>query len=334
MALAKQCLGHRVDGQIARVIRVENLDLKLLARFLAVVKYGSFAKAAPAVNLSQQAVAYSIASLEKSLGVPLFERDQQGAVPTHYGRRLAHNARALLIEAKRMTESLHTLQVAAAGSVRLGVSEVMSAQIVPLALARLLEKHPDIDVTVREGPSRKIYDLLQKGELDLMVGAPQITIPLGDNVQQQLLFEDNDCVVTRADHPLSRLEAPRLADLQSMTWLVSYSRPEDYQYLCESFLVAGLEPPRRVIRNDGLATGMGLLLFSDCVCLTSLWLAPQIMNPATGGPFRAYQVPGLERSRRAFLRFVGATTLSTAAQALIDEIRAVVAERISNASTI
>ncbi len=75
------------------MIPSERLDLKLLARFLAVVEHGSFAKAAPTVNLTQQAVAYSIASLEKTLGVPLFERDQLGATPTEYGVRLAHHAR-------------------------------------------------------------------------------------------------------------------------------------------------------------------------------------------------------------------------------------------------
>ena len=312
-----------------RVIPSERLDLKLLARFLAVVEHGSFAKAAPTVNLTQQAVAYSIASLEKTLGVPLFERDQLGATPTEYGVRLAHHARALLTEARRMTESLCALQSAMAGTVRLGVGEVMSAQVVPLALARLLDKYPDIDVTVREGPSRRNYGLMQKGELDLMVGAPPIAIPLDDNVEQQILFEDYDCVAMRADHPISRLAAPQLADLQALTWLVSYSRAEDYQYLCESFLVAGLDPSRHVVSNDGMATGMGLLLSTDCVSLTSLWLVPQILNPMTGGLFRAYRVPGLDRKRRAFLRSVRGSTLSDAARALMGEILALVAERRS-----
>ena len=63
----------------------ERLELKLLWRFLAVVEHGSFAKAARAINLTQQAVAYSIASLESTLGVPLFERDESGTVATDYG---------------------------------------------------------------------------------------------------------------------------------------------------------------------------------------------------------------------------------------------------------
>ncbi len=215
---------------------------------------------------------------------------------------------------------------ASAGSVRIGVSEVLSAQIVPLALTRLLAKHPDIEVTVREGTSQRMYGLLLRGEIDIMVGAPPIAIKLGDNVEQLFLFEDRDFVVMRAGHPIASVSPPQLADLQSLTWLVSQSREEDYQFLCESFHVAGLQPPRHVIRNAGLATGINLLLLSDCVSLTSLWLAPQIMNTTAGGLFRAYRVPGLERVRRAFIRVIRSTTLSPVAQSLIAEIRTAAAE--------
>lgn len=286
------------------------------------VEHGSFAKAARAVNLTQQAVAYSIASLEETLGVSLFERDQLGAIPTEHGRRLTHHARALLTEAMRTTESLHALQSATAGSVRVGVSELLSAQIVPAALARLLARFPDIDVTVREGTSSRIYDLLQRGEVDFMVGAPPVSIPLRDNVEQELLFEDFDHVAMRTGHPIASLSAPTLADLQALTWIVPQSREEDYQFLCESFLVAGLEAPRHVIRSDGLAFGINLLLLTDYVSLTSLWLSPQIMNAESGGLFRTYRVRGLDRKRRAFIRFMRSATLSPAAQSLIEEIRA------------
>lgn len=316
------------------MIPPERLDLKLLARFLTVVEHRSFAKAASAINLTQQAVAYSITSLEEILGVTLFERARQGVVPTQFGLRLAHHARELLAEAKRTTESLQALQSTTAGSVRLGVSEVLSAQVVPLALARLLGKYPDIDVTVREGPSRRMYELLEKGELDLMVGAPPTAIPLDSNVEQRLLFEDYDCVAMRADHPLAQSSAPEMANLQPLTWLVSHSREDDYEYLCESFLVAGLEPPRHIIRNDGLATGMNLLLLTDCVAFTSLWLAPQVMNDGTGGLFRAFHVRGLERKRRAVIRYIRSTTLSRAAQSLIAEIQLAASEIRGNGTTV
>lgn len=308
------------------LVPADRLDLKQLSRFLAVVEHGSFAKAARRVNLTQQAVAYSIASLEETLGVVLFERDKLGAIPTEHARRLTHHARALLTEAMRATETLHALQSATAGSVRIGVSELLSAQIVPLALARLLARYPDIDVTVREGTSSRIYDLLQKGDIDFMVGAPPVSIPLRDNVEQQLLFEDFDHVAMRTGHPIARLSEPRLADFQALTWVVPQSREEDYQFLCESFLVAALEPPRHVIRSDGLAFGINLLLLTDYVSLTSLWLSPQFMDPNSGGLFRTYRVQGLDRRRRAFIRLIRSATLSPAAQALIEEIRTAAAE--------
>ena len=81
-----------------------------------------------------------------------------------------------------------------------------------------------------------------------------------------------------------------------------------------------------MIRSDGLAIGMSLLLSTDYVSLTSLWLSPQIMNAESGGLFRTFRVRGLDRKRRAFIRYMRSTTLSPAAQALIDEIRVVYGE--------
>lgn len=316
----------RAGHSAPAIVPADRLDLKLLSRFLAVVDHGSFAKAARAVNLTQQAVAYSIASLEETLGVTLFERENLGATPTEHGQRLTHHARALLTEAMRTTETLHALQSANAGCVRIGVSELLSAQIVPLALARLLSRYPDIDVTVREGTSPRIYDLLQRGDIDFMVGAPPVSIPLRDNVEQQLLFEDFDHVAMRTGHPIAQLSEPQLADFQALTWIVPQSRAEDYQFLCESFLVAALEPPRHVIRSDGLAIGINLLLLTDYVSLTSLWLSPQIMDAKAGGLFRTYRVRGLDRRRRAFIRSMRSATLSPAARALMEEIRTAAAE--------
>ncbi|HRX89912.1 MAG TPA: LysR family transcriptional regulator [Steroidobacteraceae bacterium] len=308
------------------MIPADRIDLTLLSRFLAVVEHGSFAKASRALNLTQQAVAYSIASLEKTLGVPLFARGNVGAIPTEYGVRLTHHARALLSEAKRTIDGLHALQLAAAGHIRVGVSESLSAQVLPLAIARLLSQHPDIEIAIREGTSHRVHELLQKGEIDFMVGAPWNPIPLGDNLEQQLLFEDVDYVAMRAHHPIARLAAPQIADLQPLTWIVSQSRDDDYQQLCESFLAAGVKPPQHVIRSDGLAIGMSLLLMTDCVSLTALRLAPRMMNPELGGLFRAYRIPGLDRKRRAFIRYIRSTTLSVAARMLIEEVLRAAAE--------
>ncbi|HEY3540394.1 MAG TPA: LysR family transcriptional regulator, partial [Trinickia sp.] len=51
-----------------------HLDLNDLQAFIAVVKLGSFRKAAESINISQPALSRRVDKLEEALGARLFER--------------------------------------------------------------------------------------------------------------------------------------------------------------------------------------------------------------------------------------------------------------------
>jgi DNA-binding transcriptional LysR family regulator len=71
------------DSQIGRRLRLRDLHL-----FLTVVQWGSMAKAAARLGMSQPAVSAVIANLEQTLGVKLFDRHPQGVIPTAYAQAL------------------------------------------------------------------------------------------------------------------------------------------------------------------------------------------------------------------------------------------------------
>ena len=56
--------------------------------FFTVVQWGSMAKAAAHLGMSQPAVSAIVANLEDALGVKLFDRHPHGVVPTPYGQAL------------------------------------------------------------------------------------------------------------------------------------------------------------------------------------------------------------------------------------------------------
>lgn len=57
---------------------------------LTVAQVGSMNKSAAVLNTTQPAISRSIADLEQTLGVRLFDRRQQGVEPTEHGRALLH----------------------------------------------------------------------------------------------------------------------------------------------------------------------------------------------------------------------------------------------------
>jgi len=65
------------------------MDPQKLQHFLSVYDTGSFSRAASNNNVSQQAVSKSVAKLEETLAVRLFERGAFGAEPTQFGHALS-----------------------------------------------------------------------------------------------------------------------------------------------------------------------------------------------------------------------------------------------------
>lgn len=69
------------------------LNLQQMKTFLAVIKCGSFTRAAHELNLTQPAVSGHIAALEEEFGMPLFNRTGRKVVLTDAGEILMRGAR-------------------------------------------------------------------------------------------------------------------------------------------------------------------------------------------------------------------------------------------------
>ena len=74
------------------------LDLRLLESAIALAHHRSYARASKALHVSQPTLSRSIAGLEDSLGVRLFDRGRGGVDPTPFGRLLLERGAALLAD--------------------------------------------------------------------------------------------------------------------------------------------------------------------------------------------------------------------------------------------
>ena len=70
-------------------------DLRLIGLAVALSEHGNVRRAADALSLSQPSLSRGIAELERSFGVPLFDRTRKGVVPTAFGRVLLDKGSAL-----------------------------------------------------------------------------------------------------------------------------------------------------------------------------------------------------------------------------------------------
>ena len=94
----------RLSSDRARYDTVD-LNLRSLNIFVQVVESGGISPAARQMGLTQSAVSQTIASLEQSLGVQLFDRDVRPMALTPSGTILLDKARSLLLSAREAIQA-------------------------------------------------------------------------------------------------------------------------------------------------------------------------------------------------------------------------------------
>src|SRR3954465_7255655 len=127
------------------------MDPRRVLTFRAVAHQRSFSRAARELTLSQPSVSNQVGALEREIGARLLHREPGGLRLTSEGEILLGHADAI---AERFELAGEQLAVAAhrhRPRLRIGASPPALAGLVPAAIARVRERHPDTKVTVDEG---------------------------------------------------------------------------------------------------------------------------------------------------------------------------------------
>lgn len=143
------------------------MELHQLYIFTKVVEQKSFSKAADALYLSQSTVSSHIQSLEKYLGVPLFDRLGRENILTPYGERLYEWAIKLL---QLRDEALLDIRKSAdsiGGVIRIGVSSVPAQCIAPKMIKDFRNHYSQVTFSIHESPSKKVAELVLNGTVDV-----------------------------------------------------------------------------------------------------------------------------------------------------------------------
>ncbi|MEY3872269.1 MAG: hypothetical protein RLZZ296_1264 [Pseudomonadota bacterium] len=145
------------------------MDLTRLQYFAAVAEAGSFSRAAAALNLSQPALSRQVLLLEEELGQRLLERHGRGAHTTEAGAALLVHARGIFDLAERAQADMRERQLSPRGRLTVGlpprVAHVLTADLVE----RFHAEFPDAAITVVEGLSIRLREMLVAGRADLAI---------------------------------------------------------------------------------------------------------------------------------------------------------------------
>ena len=114
--------------------------------FLEAVRTRSHTAAAHRLGVEHTTVARRLQRLARDYGKPLLERARDGWGPTEAGRQLIAHAEAMEAAAIAAAEELAGGPSIVAGTVRLGVPEVLGARVLTPRLPPLLAQYPELHI--------------------------------------------------------------------------------------------------------------------------------------------------------------------------------------------
>ena len=252
------------DNRIGRRLKLR--DLHILS---AVVHWGSMAKAATHLSMTQPAVSDSIANLEDALRVRLLDRSSKGVEPTIYANVLLKRGVVVFDELRQGISDIEFLANPKAGEVRVGCPEGLAAGLVPAIIDRLSRRYPRIDVHVvhAETATLELRELRER-DVDLLVG--RILGPLDDDIDAEVLFEDRRFIVAGARSRWAGRRKLALSELVHEPWILDPPNAAAIPLITAAFRAQGLELPRRNVtsfslhvRTYLLATGRFLAIMPD-----------------------------------------------------------------------
>lgn len=234
------------------------MESRYVRHFVAACDHGTFAAAAAALGLTQQAVSKSILRLESTLGVRLFERDGRRLRPTGYADLFLPHARAIAAETERFRTGLDDMLGGRSGTLRIGVGPSAAVDLVSSAIDRLLDRHPGVRVNVEAGLFDDMSDALVLGRLDLFVAIRQIERP-SPLLSQQPLRDVRYIVVAGPAHPLARAGQATLHQLAAADWVSGTALGDIDARLSAAFEAAGLSRPTAKIETTSVLFALSLL---------------------------------------------------------------------------
>jgi DNA-binding transcriptional LysR family regulator len=145
------------------------VELRQLSHFVAVAEEESFTKAARRLSYVQSALSVSIQSLERELGVRLFERTTHRVALTDAGEALLPSARQTLASVEQTRDVAAAVRGVLRGTVRIGIMQSFAFLDIADLLGTFHRQHPDVEIQLRPsvGGSQALVDELRRGSLDI-----------------------------------------------------------------------------------------------------------------------------------------------------------------------
>lgn len=210
-------------------MRVDYLGLEA---FVAIADYGSFQRAAEALNLSQAALSHRLRKIEEDLGSALLIRSSREVSLTDTGQGLLPEARALLKALHDTYESVRAGAQRQARRLAFACLPSIANAVLPSVLGGASAEQPDIAYEVLDIPVDRISGAVRSGAAEF--GVTIVSAELSDLRLRPLVEEDYHLFVPQG-HVLAGRDHVTLEDIVGVSLARIRSQSKNRQLLDAAF---------------------------------------------------------------------------------------------------
>ncbi len=243
------------EARIGRRLKLR--DLHVLS---SVLRFGSMAKAAAHLGLTQPAISQAIADLEAALNVRLLDRGPRGVTSTPFGEALLKRGAEAFDALRQGIREIEFLSEPGTGEVWIGASEsYISGGTLAAVITHLAERYPRIVVHVVEANTAAMeFQELRERKVDLMLGRISGTVS-DDDLKVEALYDEAIVVAAGANHRLAHRRKIELAELSDEPWILAPPSTAVRELVGSAFREQGLTPPRLSVTTYSMQLRMQLL---------------------------------------------------------------------------
>jgi DNA-binding transcriptional LysR family regulator len=241
------------------------MELSQLRYLVALAEERNFTRAAAREHIAQPALSQQIRRLEDELGLAVVERTTRRVEMTEAGELLVARARRVLAELDAAHTEMQALRGVEVGHVTVGSLHTMGLVDLSLVLAIFHERHPGVELTVREQSSEELAEMLRSDELDLAFLSVTERIESHGLTCHQLVSEELMVIVPR-NHFLARRKRVRMRELADERFISFRPGARLRELLMSAGRQAGFEPHVKLESNESqrirrlVARGMGVAI--------------------------------------------------------------------------
>lgn len=302
-----------------RIDRKNDLNLRMLEVFGAVMRNLTTVSAAEELGISQPAVSNAIRGLEKQLDFSLFERTSRGLVPTDEARILYEDVDPLFTMMRGIEGHVRAIKSTRKGRLRIVATPPLSQSIIPITLKRFLKDRHDVRVGYDVRGLDAVLRSIETGNADVGLLLGMENLPGFDIIP---LFSGKMNCVMLPGHPLTELGVVTPKDLVKYDYV---GIGLDYESRLGSFVKSAFS-----ISGVPYMTNLEVRYCHTACVLTAAGMGPSVVDSFTSRFMQSDELiskpfaPEIVVSAAAVVR--EGKPLSRVAAAFIEELKTVAAE--------